>query len=158
MARKKCGFIRKLFGMCPMESRVGSMKRYTSSFAASRGLQHDHPERTAMRESGEWDVEFQVWPSREAMLTTIRMQAKRAPNRRDWKPVISGIGTIPLRMRLDKIILKASERSEAPGSAAALMLEALEAAYANQEGIEAGIKAEFIPPLMDKLLKEARKG
>lgn len=61
-----------------------ALKRYTLSFAASVDHVPDHPERTARR-SISWDVEYQVWPSRAAMIASIRMQEKRAPHRTDWK-------------------------------------------------------------------------
>lgn len=44
----------------------------------------DHPERTA-KKSLEWDVRYQVWTSRAAMLKTIEMQGKRAPHPSDWR-------------------------------------------------------------------------
>lgn len=61
------------------------MKTYTLSFAQSIAHKPEHPERTAMK-SLEWDVRYQVWPSRAAMLKTVEMQGKRAPRRDDWRP------------------------------------------------------------------------
>jgi hypothetical protein len=62
------------------------VKRYTLSFADSVKHTPDHPERTAKR-SLSWDVEYQVWPNRPAMLKTIELQGRRAPRPKDWKPV-----------------------------------------------------------------------
>lgn len=65
------------------------MKRYTMSGAAAIEHTPDHPERTARRNASagalDFDVTYQVWPSRAAMLTTIQMQ-DRAPYRStNWK-------------------------------------------------------------------------
>lgn len=46
-----------------------------------------HPERTARRNVGAWDVCFAEWPSRGAMLTTIRMQERGIPRADHWKAV-----------------------------------------------------------------------
>lgn len=65
------------------------MKRYTLSGAASFTHVPEHPERTARRNAHgflNFDVIYQVWPSRAAMLTTIRMQQRRAPSPQDWRP------------------------------------------------------------------------
>lgn len=65
------------------------MKRYTMTFAAAMTHTPDHPERTA-RKNGKgmnFDVTFQVWPSRAAMLKTIELQEKRESRQDDWKPV-----------------------------------------------------------------------
>ena len=66
------------------------MKRYRLSFAAACTHKPEHPERTARRNCGgdgsfDFDVEFQVWPSREAMLKTIDMQSRAVPNRKHWR-------------------------------------------------------------------------
>jgi hypothetical protein len=64
------------------------MKRYSLSMADSFRHVPEHPERTAKRSAGtglNFDVIYQVWPSREAMLTTIRMQERRVPKWSDWK-------------------------------------------------------------------------
>lgn len=64
------------------------MKRYTLSFADSLTHVPKHPDRTAMRNHGTglgFDVVFQVWPSRAAMLKTIQMQGRRASQSRDWR-------------------------------------------------------------------------
>lgn len=66
------------------------MKRYTVSFAASTEHKPDHPERTA-RKSGtgmNFDVTFQVWPSRVAMARSIRMQQKGAPHPTHWRACV----------------------------------------------------------------------
>ncbi len=60
------------------------MKTYVLSFADSITHIPEHPERTA-KKSLEWDVKYQVWTSRAAMLKTIDMQGKRAPHRSDWR-------------------------------------------------------------------------
>jgi hypothetical protein len=62
------------------------VKTYTLTSADSFRHVPEFPERTAFR-SGmhEFDVHYQVWPSRAAMLKTIDMQGHRAPNSsRDW--------------------------------------------------------------------------
>lgn len=66
------------------------MKRYSAPLGRMNELKHEHPERTAYRHGvGIFaDVFFQVWPNRESMLTTIRMQEKRAPHSTDWKPLV----------------------------------------------------------------------
>ena len=63
------------------------MKTYRLSFAAACSHVPEHPERTAKRNSPglDFDVTFQVWPSRPALLKTIEMQGKRAPRSTDWK-------------------------------------------------------------------------
>ena len=63
------------------------MKRYTLSMADARKHTPDHPERTAAREAGtglNFDIEFQVWPNRKAMIKTIARQGQRAPHHFDW--------------------------------------------------------------------------
>jgi phosphopantetheinyl transferase len=60
------------------------MKTYILSFAETIKHVPEHPERTAMK-SLDWDVRYQVWTSRAAMLKTIEMQGKRAPHRSDWR-------------------------------------------------------------------------
>lgn len=63
------------------------MKKYKMSFAESLKHVPEHPERTARR-SLEWDVQYQVWPNRQSMARSIRMQEKREPRRGDWKAVV----------------------------------------------------------------------
>lgn len=63
------------------------MQRYVVSFAESTIHQPEHPERTARRNFGAWDVMFQVWPNRAAMLKTLELQGRRASRRDDWRPV-----------------------------------------------------------------------
>ena len=60
------------------------MRTYKLSFGESIGYKHPHPERTARR-SLEWDTQYQVWPNRASMITSIRMQRKAAPSPRDWR-------------------------------------------------------------------------
>lgn len=64
------------------------MKRYTMSAAAADAHTPQHPERTARRNQAsslDFDVTFQVWPSREAMARSIRMQEQRASKQTDWR-------------------------------------------------------------------------
>ena len=63
------------------------MKRYTMSFAAAFEHVPEHPERTAKRNGAglNFDVTFQVWPNRAAMLKTIEMQERGAPHHTNWK-------------------------------------------------------------------------
>jgi hypothetical protein len=67
------------------------MKKYTLSFAAAMDHKPEHPDRTARR-SGygamNFDVTFQVWPSREALLKTLEMQGKRERQQTDWSAVV----------------------------------------------------------------------
>ena len=60
------------------------MKTYILSFAASITHEPKHPERTA-KKSLQWDVKYQVWPSRAAMLKTIDMQSKGPPRFDHWR-------------------------------------------------------------------------
>jgi hypothetical protein len=63
------------------------VKTYTMSAAAAFSHVPEHPERTARRFHGgmDFDVTFQVWTSRAAMLKTIQMQEKREQRSTDWK-------------------------------------------------------------------------
>lgn len=63
------------------------MKTYTLSMGASIGYQHPAPERTAVKVSG-WDYHYQVWPNRESMARSIRMQQKREYRQGDWNPLV----------------------------------------------------------------------
>ena len=63
-------------------------KQYTLSAAAAIGHVPEHPDRTAYRNASgflNFDLVFRVWPNRASMLTTIRMQERRAPESTDWK-------------------------------------------------------------------------
>ena len=67
------------------------MKKYTLSAAAAIGFKHLHPERTASKSHRgllDFDLTFQVWPSRESMARSIRMQQRREPRNGDWRPVV----------------------------------------------------------------------
>ena len=66
------------------------MKKYRLSFAAHTEHKPEHPERTGYRHGRgmDFDVYFQVWPNRPALLATIHMQQKREPSNLDWKPWI----------------------------------------------------------------------
>jgi hypothetical protein len=63
------------------------MKTYTITLANLRGYEHPAPERTAMK-CISWDYICQVWPNRESMARSIRMQQKRAPRRGDWTAIV----------------------------------------------------------------------
>ncbi len=66
------------------------MKRYTLSAADSFTHRPEHPERTARRNCRgvlNFDVMYQVWPNRAAMLKTISLQDKRESRPDDWRPV-----------------------------------------------------------------------
>lgn len=60
------------------------MKTYTLPMGQSVNYQHPSPERTAFKVSG-WDYTYQIWPNRESMAKSIRMQEKRAPHPSNWK-------------------------------------------------------------------------
>jgi phosphopantetheinyl transferase len=61
-----------------------ALKTYILSFANSITHVPECPERTAMK-SLEWDVRYQVWTSRAAMLKTIDMQGRSAPRQDHWR-------------------------------------------------------------------------
>jgi len=67
------------------------MKTYTCPLGRIRELEHEHPERTAMRVGHGLfpDYVFQVWSNRQSMAKTIRMQEKRAHHHTDWKAVVA---------------------------------------------------------------------
>ncbi len=65
--------------------------KYTMSGAAADAHKPERAERTARRAAGgflNFDVIFQVWPSRAAMARSIRMQEARAPNQMDWRACV----------------------------------------------------------------------
>lgn len=66
------------------------MKTYTVPLGRLSEVKHEHPERTAMKQGyGMFpDYIFQVWPNRQSMAKTIRMQEKRESTQHDWKAVI----------------------------------------------------------------------
>jgi hypothetical protein len=65
------------------------MKTYSSPLGRMNELKHDHPERTAYRHgSGMFaDIIFQIWPNRQSMARSIRMQEKSEPKQTNWKAV-----------------------------------------------------------------------
>lgn len=68
-------------------------KHYTMSFAGACTHTPLFADRTAKRYLGgdgslNFDVEFKVFSSRAAMAKTIRMQQRRAPHARDWRPCV----------------------------------------------------------------------
>lgn len=64
------------------------MKTYTLSMGQAQNYQHPAPERTALKVVG-WDYQYQVWPNRESMAKSIRMQQKRAPHQSDWRALVA---------------------------------------------------------------------
>jgi hypothetical protein len=69
------------------------MRKYRLSFAESQSHTPTHPERTASKHGAgmDFDVYYQVWPSRAAMLKSIDMQdAARDVGQRGWKAVQGG--------------------------------------------------------------------
>lgn len=66
------------------------MKKYTLSLGQSLTHKPEHPERTASRWM-ECDVQYQVWPSRQALAKSVRMQQKRSSgqHRLDWRPCVA---------------------------------------------------------------------
>jgi len=68
------------------------VKRYTLSACAASAHAPEHPERTARRNASrapmDFDVAFQVWPSRGAMARSIRMQQRRE-TRTDWRACVA---------------------------------------------------------------------
>lgn len=73
-------------------------KTYTMSACAANEHKPEHADRTARRcHNGtlDFDVTFQVWPNRQSMARSIRMQEKREYQRTDWKacqPLTPGEG------------------------------------------------------------------
>lgn len=67
-----------------------NMKKYTLSFGQSLGYNHPFPERTAASSGASRDrkITYQVWPNRESMARSIRMQQQRASKSTDWKAVV----------------------------------------------------------------------
>lgn len=67
------------------------MKHYTMSFGRSLEHKPEHPERTAKKSGSglNFDVTFQVWPNRQTMAKSIRMQQRRAARPSDWRPCIA---------------------------------------------------------------------
>lgn len=66
------------------------MKRYSMPFGRTIGHIHSYPERTA-KKSGLGlgsDVTFQVWPNRESMARSIRMQQNRMHKSTDWVALV----------------------------------------------------------------------
>jgi len=63
------------------------MKTYTLSMGASLNYQHPAPGRTARKVIG-WDYYYQVWPNRESMVKSIRMQERRTAHPLDWKALV----------------------------------------------------------------------
>jgi hypothetical protein len=68
------------------------MKKYTLSGADSMTHSPQHPERTAHKAAGgglNFDRVYQVWPNRESMARSIRMQQSRAPHSGDWRACVA---------------------------------------------------------------------
>lgn len=68
------------------------MKRYSMPLGRTLDYKHPHPDRTAQRAGVNWDsdVEFQVWPNRQSMARSIRMQ-ERSPHNGlggKWKALV----------------------------------------------------------------------
>jgi hypothetical protein len=66
------------------------MKRYSMPLGRTIGYVHPAPERTASKQGPGMfaDITFQVWPSREAMARSIRMQQRRANKQGDWRALV----------------------------------------------------------------------
>ena len=72
------------------------MRPYRMSGAAADAHTPRNPDRTARRNVGgrdasgcpNFDVEFREWPSRAAMLATIRMQEQREHRETDWRACV----------------------------------------------------------------------
>lgn len=66
------------------------MKTYTLNLGQSIGYKHPAPDRTACHRAADgWDTFYQVWSNRKAMARSVRMQQKREPNFRDWRPLVA---------------------------------------------------------------------
>lgn len=65
-------------------------KRVTMSFAASLAYCPENPERTAKRNGTgtNFDVTFQEWPNRGALVRTIRMQERGMNKSGHWRAVV----------------------------------------------------------------------
>ena len=70
---------------------MNQMKKYSCPLGRMNEIKHEHPERTAYRNGVgmDFDIYFQVWPNRESMARSIRMQ-ERGHNlgKRIWKAVV----------------------------------------------------------------------
>ena len=66
------------------------MKQYSMSFSNSTEHTPEHAERTAKRNASgsSFDVIFQVWPNRQSMAKSIRMQQKREHRQTDWRACV----------------------------------------------------------------------
>jgi len=66
------------------------MKKYSVPLGRMNEVKHEHPERTALKSlPGIFgDIQFQVWPNRESMARSIRMQQRGVNWSKAWKAVI----------------------------------------------------------------------
>ena len=87
-----------------------ALKTYVLSFADSIKHVPEHPERTAMK-SLAWDVRYQVWTSRAAMLKTIDMQGRSAPRADHWRACKIPLTAEQQRARDDAYLAKIPNNS-----------------------------------------------
>lgn len=64
------------------------MKNTIVTFANAKEYKPEHPERTTKKPSGEWDVVFREWPSREVMLKALQHQGTHTPQNERWIPLV----------------------------------------------------------------------
>ena len=68
------------------------MSTYLTTVPAGRTREYvpKHPERTAYRDSGTWDVRFEQWPNRDAMARAIRKHQQHCGIRcsQCWTPIV----------------------------------------------------------------------
>lgn len=67
-----------------------TVKTYTLSGAQAFSHVPEHPDRTGRRDGHglNFDVTFKVWPAREALARTVRMQEKRERMSSDWRACV----------------------------------------------------------------------
>lgn len=54
-----------------------------------RAIDHPHPDRTAASHGPLFsDIRYQVWPNRQSMARSVRMQQRREPRQDDWRPLV----------------------------------------------------------------------
>lgn len=65
-------------------------KTYTCPLGRRADYPHPAPERTAYRVAATLGTDdfYRVWPNRESMARTIRMQQQREARRDDWRPMV----------------------------------------------------------------------
>jgi hypothetical protein len=65
--------------------------KHLQTVPAGRAAEYEatimHPERTAKKNSGDWDIHYAEWPNRPSMAKTIRMQQSGENFAKAWRAV-----------------------------------------------------------------------